>query len=138
MGYPRYVVGSRGLAWRNYHKATQPEFWKGEPGDYRLRLMTAEIALPMNLPVEVSYHEARAFCNWLSEQSGKSIRMPDEAEYRRLMEVAGVAREHHVEPIEQIGTLKRASSAPIDRYAHGSFMMWLAMYGNGMRRLFMV
>jgi 5-histidylcysteine sulfoxide synthase len=91
---------AEGLAWRNYHQATKPEFWRGEPDEYRLRLMTVEIALPLNLPVEVSYHEARAFCNWMSEQSGKSIRMPDEAEYRRLMEVSGVAREHHLEPIE--------------------------------------
>ena len=89
---------AEGLAWRTYHQASKPEFWRGEPGDYRLRLMTTEIALPLNLPVEVSYHEARAFCNWMSEQSGKSIRMPDEAEYRRLMEVSGVAREHHKSP----------------------------------------
>ena len=113
---------AEGLAWRTYHQASKPEFWRGEPGHYRLRLMTTEIALPLNLPVEVSYHEARAFCNWMSEQSGKSIRMPDEAEYRRLMEVSGVAREHHIEPIEANWNLEKgASSAPIDRYAHGEF-----------------
>ncbi len=111
-----------GSEWRNYHKARMPEFWRGEPGAYRLRLMTSEISLPMNWPVEVCYHEAHAFCNWKSAQSGSSVRMPDEAEYRRLLEYSGFDREHHEKPIEANWNLEQgASSVAVDRFAHGEF-----------------
>ncbi|HKL21438.1 MAG TPA: 5-histidylcysteine sulfoxide synthase, partial [Tichowtungia sp.] len=111
-----------GLAWRNYHSADKPEFWRGEPGDYRLRLMTEEIQLPMNWPVEVCYLEAKAFCNWKSEQTGQPVRMPDEAEYRRLLEVTGLNREHVDEPIDANWNLEyAASSMPVDSFAHGDF-----------------
>jgi 5-histidylcysteine sulfoxide synthase/putative 4-mercaptohistidine N1-methyltranferase len=111
-----------GLAWRNYHKAVKPEFWRGGPGAYRLRLMTAEIPLPMNWPAEVCYLEAHAFCNWKSAKTGRPVRMPDEAEYRRLLETAGIDREHHEEPIEANWNLEHgASSVPVDRFKHGEF-----------------
>lgn len=111
-----------GLSWREYHQADKPEFWRGEAGEYRLRLMTNEIALPMNWPVEICYHEAQAFCNWKSAQSGTSVRMPDEAEYRRLLESVGLDREHHAEPIEANWNLEHgASSVAVDRFAHGAF-----------------
>jgi 5-histidylcysteine sulfoxide synthase/putative 4-mercaptohistidine N1-methyltranferase len=111
-----------GLAWRTYHQAQHPEFWRGEPGRYRLRLMTEEIPLPMNWPVEVCYLEAYAFCKWKSEQTGKTIRMPDEAEYRRLLEVSGLDREHCEQPIEANWNLEHgASSVPVDRFRHGEF-----------------
>ena len=111
-----------GLAWRNYHKADKPEFWSGEPGAYRLRLMTKEIALPMNWPVEVCYLEAKAFCNWKSKVTNQPVRMPDEAEYRRLLEEANLDREHHVNQIIANWNLEHgASSTPVDTFAHGSF-----------------
>ncbi|MDF7807537.1 5-histidylcysteine sulfoxide synthase [Pontiellaceae bacterium B12219] len=111
-----------GLAWRNYHHAVMPEFWRGKPGAYRLRLMTEEIPLPMNWPVEVCYLEAKAFCNWKSEQTGLQVRMPDEAEYRRLLEVTGLDREHHCTSISANWNLEHgASSVPVDTFAHGSF-----------------
>ncbi len=113
---------AEGLAWRNYHQARMPEFWRGEPGAYRLRLMTEEIPLPMNWPVEVCYLEAKAFCNWKSEQAGFHVRMPDEAEYRRLLQVAGVDREHHESAIAANWNLEHgASSVPVNTFAHGDF-----------------
>ncbi|MDF7799000.1 5-histidylcysteine sulfoxide synthase [Pontiellaceae bacterium B1224] len=111
-----------GLAWRNYHKADKPEFWRGEPNGYRLRLMTEEIPLPMNWPAEVCYLEAKAFCNWKSEKTGQQVRMPDEAEYRRMLEVAGLDREHCDKPIAANWNLEQgASSVPVDTFAHGDF-----------------
>lgn len=111
-----------GLGWRNYHKAVMPEFWQGEPGSYRLRLMTEEIPLPLNWPVEVCYLEAKAFCNWKSARTGLPVRMPDEAEYRRLLEVAGLAVEANETHITANWNLEHfASSVPVDRYAHGAF-----------------
>ena len=111
-----------GLAWRTYHRATKPEFWRGEPGAYRLRLMTEEIPLPENWPVEVCYLEAKAFCNWLSARTGQTVRLPDEAEYRRLLQAAGLDREHHEVPIAANWNLENgASSLPVDIFAHGDF-----------------
>ncbi len=111
-----------GLAWRNYHRAEMPEFWRGEPGEYRLRLMTEEIPLPMNWPAEVCCLEAQAFCRWKSEQAGRSVRLPDEAEYRRLMQVSGVDREHHESAAAANWNLEHgASSVPVDTFAHGAF-----------------
>jgi 5-histidylcysteine sulfoxide synthase/putative 4-mercaptohistidine N1-methyltranferase len=111
-----------GLAWRNYHKADKPGFWRGEPGAYRIRLMTTEIPLPMNWPVEICYLEANAFCEWMSANTGRPVRMPDEAEYRRLLETAGIDREHHEDPITANWNLEHgASSVPVDCFKHGDF-----------------
>lgn len=111
-----------GLAWRTYHKAEKPEFWRGEPGSYRLRLMTSEIPLPLNWPVEVCWLEAKAFCNWKTDVSGQPVRMPDEAEYRRMLESAGLDREHHEVPIEANWNLEQgASPVPVDCFPHGDF-----------------
>lgn len=111
-----------GLAWRIYHQAEQPEFWLGTPTAYRLRLMTEEIPLPLNWPVEVCYLEAKAFCSWKSEVTGQPIRMPDEAEYRRLLEISGLDREHHESPIVANWNLEyAASSVPVDEFQHGDF-----------------
>jgi len=111
-----------GLAWRNYHRAEMPEFWRGEPGNYRLRLMTDEIPLPMDWPVEVCYLEAKAFCNWKSEQSGSNIRMPDEAEYRQLLQVSGLDVEHHEHSVSANWNLEHyASSVPVNKFSHGDF-----------------
>ena len=111
-----------GLAWRNYHKAEMPEFWCGGPRAYRLRLMTEEVPLPMNWPVEVCYLEAKAFCNWKSAATGQQVRMPDEAEYRRLLEVSGLDIEHHETPVVANWNLEQgASSVPVDTFAHGDF-----------------
>jgi len=111
-----------GLAWRNYHTATMPEFWRGGHGKYRLRLMTEEIPLPMNWPVEVCYLEAKAFCNWKSEKTGQQVRMPDEAEYRRLLQVSGLEVEHHEQPVSANWNLEHfASSVPVTKFAHGDF-----------------
>ncbi len=111
-----------GIAWKAYHRAVMPEFWRGGPGALRLRLMTEEIALPLNWPVEVCCLEAQAFCRWQSAQTGQPVRLPDEAEYRRLLEVAGLDREHVFEPVAANWNLEQfASPMPVDRFAHGDF-----------------
>ena len=43
----------------------------------RLRLMFDVVDLPMDWPVEVNYHEAKAFCSW----RGPDFRLPTEAEH---------------------------------------------------------
>ncbi len=82
---------AEGLAWRNYTHAAHPTFWiKGDQG-WRMRIMLEEIAMPWDWPVEVNYHEAKAFCNWKKEQTGQLVRLPAEDEWYRLYEEAGLA-----------------------------------------------
>jgi len=46
-------------------------FLDKEENSYRFRTMLEIIDMPWNWPVEVNYHEAKAFCNWKSAQTGK-------------------------------------------------------------------
>ncbi len=77
-----------GWSWCTYKEARMPLFWREVDGVYRLRLVAEEIDMPWSWPVEVNYLEAKAFCNWKSAKSGKKFRLPTEAEWYRLHEVA--------------------------------------------------
>ncbi len=44
----------------------------------RLRCMFDEVPMPWDWPVEVNYHEAKAYCTW----KGPQYRLPFEAEHR--------------------------------------------------------
>ncbi|MBN2340851.1 MAG: 5-histidylcysteine sulfoxide synthase [Deltaproteobacteria bacterium] len=111
---------TEGAAWRNYHQAMMPEFWNKTDAGYRLRLMTREVPLPLDWPVEVCYLEAKAFCNWLAAKTATSVRMPDEAEYRLMLQTAGVAHEHVDDPIDANWNLEHwAGPCPVNRFAHG-------------------
>ena len=46
----------------------------------RYRAMYDLLEMPWDWPVEVNYHEAKAFCHW----KGEEYRMPTEAEYTRM------------------------------------------------------
>lgn len=112
-----------GWAWKQFQKAQYPRFWiRDEKAKYRLRTMCSIIEMPWNWPVEVSYLEAKAFCNWKAEQSGKSIRLPSEEEWYLL-------RDHFVHTDQAIwdkapGNINLeywASSCPVDYFAFGDF-----------------
>jgi putative 4-mercaptohistidine N1-methyltranferase len=80
------------------------------------------IDLPWDWPVEVNYLEAKAFCNWLSAKSGKSIRLPTEDEWYRLCEHAGVPDQPGWNRAPgNINLEYWASSCPVDRFAFGDF-----------------
>lgn len=64
-----------GWAWVQYKKCSFPFFWLKDGEQWKLRLMSEEIEMPWNWPVEVNYLEAKAFCNWKSAQEGKKLRM---------------------------------------------------------------
>ncbi|MCK9996671.1 MAG: 5-histidylcysteine sulfoxide synthase [Candidatus Krumholzibacteria bacterium] len=81
-----------GWDWRTFRQAEHPAFWipVGDR-DFRLRCFIEEIAMPRNWPVEVNQLEAKAFCNWKAEVSGRPVRLPTEEEWYRLLEVTGLA-----------------------------------------------
>ena len=111
-----------GWNWRNFKKAEMPLFWRKDEKGYRLRLVAEEIDMPWNWPVEVNYLEAKAFCNWKSAQTGKTYRLPTEAEWYRL---------HEEVQLSEVTAWKQApgninlehftSPCPVDRFEQGAF-----------------
>ncbi|MGB5063589.1 MAG: 5-histidylcysteine sulfoxide synthase, partial [Candidatus Competibacter sp.] len=68
---PRYW-SETGWQWRAFRNVKWPTFWTpdGPAGlhRYRLRTLFETIAMPWDWPVEVNYHEAKAYCAWCAEQ----------------------------------------------------------------------
>ncbi|MBT2772229.1 5-histidylcysteine sulfoxide synthase [Halomonas sp. ISL-60] len=116
-----------GLGWRNFAKASHPTFWVWK-NEWFLRLMTEEVEMPWDWPVEVNFHEAKAFCNWKSQQTGQPVRMPTEDEWHRLAEEAGVSELESDQPANANLHLDHgASSCPVTRFQHGQ---WFDVVGN--------
>ncbi|MCP4697389.1 MAG: SUMF1/EgtB/PvdO family nonheme iron enzyme [Gammaproteobacteria bacterium] len=60
------------LAQRPKEKRSQPWFWNQPPQN-----------LPNRPVVGLCWHEARAFCQWLSARMGRTVRLPVEAEWEK-------------------------------------------------------
>lgn len=109
-----------GRAWKNYAKARHPTFWINDNRSWRLRLMTEEIQMPWNWPVEVNYHEAKAFCNWKQHESGLPTRLPTEDEWYRLYETADLNDVPPASPVNANLHLDYyASPCPVNEFAQG-------------------
>jgi len=109
-----------GRAWKQFADAGHPTFWLKDGGQWRLRLMLEEIPMPWNWPVEVNYHEAKAFCNWKRAQTGQPVRLPTEDEWHRLRAHAGLADLAEGVPAPANLHLDHyASACPVDRFRHG-------------------
>lgn len=111
-----------GLSWRNFSKAEQPTFWVRKGDDWYMRTMTDEIPMPWDWPVDVNYHEAKAFCNWKAHTSGQPVRLPTEDEWYRLYDLAGLSEVPHDKPAR--GNLHLdyyASSCPVNAFSQGDF-----------------
>jgi 5-histidylcysteine sulfoxide synthase/putative 4-mercaptohistidine N1-methyltranferase len=112
--------GEEGLAWKNYIQASHPTFWVHNGDSWRIRLMTEEVAMPWNWPVEVNYHEAKAFCNWKAQQTGLAVRLPSEDEWYRLYDFAGVSDvANNQVAISNIHLDHAASPCPVTDFRHG-------------------
>lgn len=111
-----------GWSWRNFKEAKMPLFWRKDGNEYRLRLVAEEIPMPWNWPVEVNYLEAKAFCNWKSAKTGKTYRLPTEAEWMRLYEYTGLPDqlEWGVTAPGNINLEHFASPCPVDKFEQGN------------------
>lgn len=106
-----------GWGWVSYRKATMPVFWRRENDRYLYRTMLEEIDMPWNWPVDLSYLEAKAFCNWKSSTTGKDVRMPTEAEWHTLRDTVDTDQPYWDNAPGNINLEYNASSCPVDRHA---------------------
>jgi 5-histidylcysteine sulfoxide synthase/putative 4-mercaptohistidine N1-methyltranferase len=116
-----------GQGWLSFTKAQHPTFWLLRNGKWFLRLMTEEVTMPWDWPVEVNYHEAKAFCNWKKSITCLSVRLPTEDEWYRLYDVAGlddVTNPTNMDSKKTNANLHLdyfASSCPVNKFAQGEF-----------------
>lgn len=108
-----------GLEWRQFTKAEHPTFWVKQGDDWQLRLMTELVAMPWNWPVDVNYHEAKAFSNWKAEKIGQPVRLPTEDEWYRLYDHAGIEELSEQQATANLHLDYAASSCPVDQFKHG-------------------
>ena len=105
-----------GQGWLEFSKAQFPVYWRKEGDDYRLRTMLEVIDMPWNWPAEINYLEAKAFCNWKSEQTGKHVRMPTEAEWQLLRNQLDTDQPYWDSAPGNINLEHELSPCPVDRH----------------------
>lgn len=110
-----------GKGWLAYTKAQHPTFWVKKTNGWYLRLMTEEVPMPWDWPVEVNYHEAKAFCNWKKSETGLAVRLPTEDEWYRLYDTSGLSDIAEQAANANIHLDYGASSCPVNTFAHGDF-----------------
>lgn len=108
-----------GQKWLSFTKAEIPRFWRKKSGEYLQRNLLAEIPLPMSWPVEVNYLEAKAFCQWKSEQLKTSIALPTEAQWYCLTENADKNLQGAQSVPANNNLSHYASSCPVDEFSYG-------------------
>lgn len=114
-----------GWRWKEYIKCETPLFWIKNGDSYMLRLIDREIDMPWDWPVEINYHEAKAYCNWRSKVEKKKIRLPTEAEYVRMRdlnvnEFSINSKYSDVSSISgNINLENWVSACPVDMFNHG-------------------
>lgn len=106
-----------GWSWLGFTKVTHPEFWVRSDKGFQYRTMTQVIDMPWDWPVDVNYLEAKAFCNWKSEQTGKSIRLPTEAEWYCLRDLLKTDLPDWQQAPGNINLEHWASACPINKFA---------------------
>ena len=113
-----------GRGWRQYANARMPTFWVGDPNEpeqLQLRLMTEQVPMPWDWPVEVNQLEAAAFCRWKADQTGLPVQLPSEGEWMLLREQLAGDQPDWMEAPGNINLARFASSCPVDACPQGSF-----------------
>jgi 5-histidylcysteine sulfoxide synthase/putative 4-mercaptohistidine N1-methyltranferase len=105
-----------GWRWVIDNDIKHPCFWIIEDDKISQRNLTSKIDLPLNWPCEVSYHEAKAFCNYISKRDNMLYDLPSEDEWHAL-------KNSCIENINykaNVGII-HSSSVPVDENSHGKF-----------------
>ncbi|MFO7659746.1 MAG: putative 4-mercaptohistidine N1-methyltransferase, partial [Candidatus Cloacimonadaceae bacterium] len=112
-----------GWNWNQYRKLGMPLFWRKDNAEnYLLRTMASLIPMPWDWPVEVNYLEAKAFTNWLSHKTGKTLRLPTEEEWYCLRDqVIKTDQPYWDKAPGNINLEYCASSCPVNKFAQGDF-----------------
>lgn len=105
-----------GWNWCEYRKAEHPVYWLKDGNNFKLRLMVEAIDMPWDWPAEVNYLEAKAFCNWKSAETGKSIRLPTEAEWYKLRETVDTDQPYWESAPGNINLEHGMSPCPVTRH----------------------
>lgn len=106
-----------GWAWVTFKGSAHPVYWVNDGEIYKYRTMLQVIDMPWDWPVDVNYLEAKAFCNWKSEKTGKHIRMPTEAEWHKLRELADTDPPYWNAAPGNINLEHYMSSCPVNTFA---------------------
>ncbi|MFB0981182.1 MAG: 5-histidylcysteine sulfoxide synthase [Alteromonadaceae bacterium] len=117
---PHYWT-EEGQQWLNFTQAEMPRFWRKNVDGYLQRNLLNEIVLPLNWPVEVNYLEAKAFCQWKSEQTKANIAMPTEAQWHCLRQYVTEDKPDYLKTSANINLAHYASSCPVDEFSAGQF-----------------
>ncbi|WP_136806095.1 5-histidylcysteine sulfoxide synthase [Desulfosediminicola flagellatus] len=111
-----------GWKWVQYANPSHPLFWVRQENDFQFRTLAKIIEMPWNWPAEVNYLEAKAFCNWKAEKTGKSIRLPTEDEWYRLHDLHQIPDQPDwTRAPGNINLEHWASSCPVDAFKFGEF-----------------
>ena len=105
-----------GWKWREFTKASRPYFWSVRAEKYFYRTLTDEVKMPWSWPVDVNYHEAKAFCNWKSQKTGKALRLPTEAEWMLLRKNIEVDAPYWERAPGNINLEYWASACPVNQF----------------------
>jgi 5-histidylcysteine sulfoxide synthase/putative 4-mercaptohistidine N1-methyltranferase len=108
-----------GWRWKVYSDAKHPLFWVKKEKGFHIRLLAQEVDFLYDHPVEVNYHEAKAFCNWKKAKEGREIRLPTEDEWYRLVAFCQI-KDASTPPVTDANlNLKHfASTTSIDSFNH--------------------
>ena len=111
-----------GRRWKKFSKVTHPRFWVPTEDGYKIRFLAQEVAFLYDHPVEVNYHEAKAYCNWKGEREGQKLRLPTEDEWYRLAEFCDIKDESASTKTDANINLEHfASTTPITHFNHNGF-----------------
>ena len=105
-----------GWSWVDYKNAKHPVYWLKEGDEYRYRTMLEVIDMPWNWPAEINYLEAKAFCNWKSQQTGTHLRMPTEAEWYQMRNKLDTDQPYWESAPGNINLEDCFSPCPVDRH----------------------
>jgi len=115
-----------GWQWVTWKKPQHPWFWVKDhenPGKFKLRAVVEEIPMKWSWPAEVNQLEAHAFCQWKSEQTGRRLRLPTEAEWLHMRDTSlGASYPDQWSWSEAPGNVNLEhfrSSCPVNKYQQG-------------------